>query len=474
MSTLRVDNLELNQAGNATVSIANSYNVVISTDGQERIKVDSSGVKINQNLTVSGTWNQNNIVANTLSVTNNVTFDGVVSFDDYIKYAGSNVAINENLFTNPAFIVKQRIYATTGATDGTDDGEYADVWKDAENTGGGVALKRQVIANTVNGTYYAANCDVIATDASFTSTEYLVAFRSFIEGPDMYYKLGWGTNNPSQATLSFWFRSNQATKFSVVVRYKAVTTSTSYAYYGTTFDVQQPNTWEFKKIVIPGPTNLSTANAHSGVCFVHIGGIGGTSRVVNVDESEQWIYKSNTVYAHTNANNYLSNTQSHVQLALPQLEKGNVANPIFSYRTYSEELRRCERYNEYFIGVADSTPGVANTPIIPTMGMAVNASTMRFPIRLRAQKPYSPSILFDSENLHDGNTGVRLQYAGTNFKDCNAAPAITSTSGRDIIALDFYINTGLTAGQVGFVVANNDINGSFQRPWYVISANPTV
>ena len=51
MSILRVDALVLNDTGNASVSIANSWNVGISTNGVTRLVVTSNG------LTVSGTVN---------------------------------------------------------------------------------------------------------------------------------------------------------------------------------------------------------------------------------------------------------------------------------------------------------------------------------------------------------------------------------------------------------------------------------
>lgn len=46
MSTLRVDNIQLNQEGNASISIANSYNVVFTTDGIERVKISKDGFNL--------------------------------------------------------------------------------------------------------------------------------------------------------------------------------------------------------------------------------------------------------------------------------------------------------------------------------------------------------------------------------------------------------------------------------------------
>lgn len=53
MSTLRVSNIELNQAGNASISIANTYNVVVSIDGTEKAKFTSSGLEVKGNLIIN-------------------------------------------------------------------------------------------------------------------------------------------------------------------------------------------------------------------------------------------------------------------------------------------------------------------------------------------------------------------------------------------------------------------------------------
>lgn len=55
MSTLSVKNIQLNQEGNATISIANSYNVVISVDGTEKIRFHSSGVNFSSGISINNT-----------------------------------------------------------------------------------------------------------------------------------------------------------------------------------------------------------------------------------------------------------------------------------------------------------------------------------------------------------------------------------------------------------------------------------
>lgn len=53
MSTLRVNNIQFNQEGNAAISVANSYNVVITIDGTEKIKLHSSGIDFAGGITIN-------------------------------------------------------------------------------------------------------------------------------------------------------------------------------------------------------------------------------------------------------------------------------------------------------------------------------------------------------------------------------------------------------------------------------------
>lgn len=55
MSTLSVNNIQFNQEGNAAISIANSYNVVISVDGSEKIRFHSSGVNFSSGISINNT-----------------------------------------------------------------------------------------------------------------------------------------------------------------------------------------------------------------------------------------------------------------------------------------------------------------------------------------------------------------------------------------------------------------------------------
>ena len=73
-------------------------------------------------------------------------------------------------------------------------------------------------------------------------------FGTALEGND-WLDLQWGTSSARGVTLSFWARSSLTGTFSVALH------STGYgvSYVGT-YSITVANTWQYKTIVIPGPT----------------------------------------------------------------------------------------------------------------------------------------------------------------------------------------------------------------------------
>lgn len=490
MSTLRVDNIELNQQGNATISIANSYNVVISSDGIQRLKVDSAGVTVNQTLT-SDNVSANIVNTNVLNVTQsvafnggsiagNVGFTGTATFDDTpnfkynIDYGGAALKVNENLLINPAFLVDQRVSAFGGTVitsklySGTDR-FIVDCWapdKGATSFGTLYISRNSVLtANTINTSFYSLNVSVGTADAAFSTTDYYVPIRTFIEATDVNDALGWGTgdaNTESEATLSFWFRSNIANTYALVI-----THSTAGGYYGTTFNVSQPDTWEFKKIIIPKRLQNLGSLKRTGHYIINIGGVSHPGRRVSIANTNMWIQSSNAVVSHVNANNWMANSQTKMYLAAPQFEKGNIANPIFTYKPYEEEFVRCQRYLEVYGAYGNETQNVTIGPL----GVVTDPSRLMVPFIFKREK-LNNSIDFEWDIYNwDGNTGLRITHAGGTNRDANSAPELISYDdyGAKVV---FRTAGGMTAGQIGYVQANGDINNAVTYPWIGFRSDP--
>ena len=97
MSTLRVDVLTLNDTGNATISVANSWNVSISTGGATRMTIAGGGkigigtTNPTANLDVVGSisstsMNTSNLTATTINLTDGSSFRQVPINDKVSTY----------------------------------------------------------------------------------------------------------------------------------------------------------------------------------------------------------------------------------------------------------------------------------------------------------------------------------------------------------------------------------------------------
>ena len=128
MSTLRVDALALNDTGNASVSIANSWNVSISTSGATRFLVTSNGrvgigtTNPTANLDVSGTTNLSTVsLEGSVGTAGQVLTSNGSSGPAYWGGGGfSNMQVftANGTFTVPASITKVKVTVVGGGAGG--------------------------------------------------------------------------------------------------------------------------------------------------------------------------------------------------------------------------------------------------------------------------------------------------------------------------------------------------------------------
>lgn len=153
---------------------------------------------------------------------------------------------------------------------------------------------------------------------------------------------GFGTAGAKPLTLSFWVKSSLSGTYALGVINNGQTRS-----YGTTYTVNAANTWEHKKITIPGDTG-GTWSADNNIGVVVVFPLGGgtsftaatpgswTSTAVNIIASAA-TRSSNTASA------WVATLGATWQVTGVQLEKGSVATE-FERRSYGTELALCQRY----------------------------------------------------------------------------------------------------------------------------------
>lgn len=115
MSILRVSEIDLNDAGNASISISNSWNVSVSAGGAERLKVDTTG-----RVQVHGDLSSNTITTRGIFRAQSVAGTGFID----VNHDGTNGSLvnNTGSFLFYAEGSNSLIFHTNGAQRGIFDG----------------------------------------------------------------------------------------------------------------------------------------------------------------------------------------------------------------------------------------------------------------------------------------------------------------------------------------------------------------
>jgi len=242
--------------------------------------------------------------------------------------------------------------------------------------------------------------------------------------------LGWGAAGASTVTISFWVRSSLTGTFGGAIGNDAGDRS-----YAFTYTISSANTWEYKTITIAGDTTGSWAKDNNGGIFLYLS-IGAGSSVSTTAGS----WQSGFYVSATGATSVVGTNGATFYITGVQLEKGSTATS-FDYRPYGTELALCYRYyykqkaaaqfDTFGAGLCDST----------TAAQAITP----FPVLMRV----SPTALEQSGTA----TNYLLRIANTN-PVCSAVPTFSVASPFSA-TYNFFVASGLTAGQAMFARANS-------------------
>jgi len=161
--------------------------------------------------------------------------------------------------------------------------------------------------------------------------------------------LDWGTANAKAITLSFWVRSSLTGTFGGAIR----TGDSSNYSYPFSYTINSANTWEYKTIIIPGPTagTWGTGTSVGLDVWFSLGAGSSFSGTANTWAATNYI-------APTGSTNIVGTNGATWYITGVQLEKGSVAT-AFDYRPYTTELQLCQRY--YYQYAGDITLAVYRT-----------------------------------------------------------------------------------------------------------------
>jgi hypothetical protein len=239
--------------------------------------------------------------------------------------------------------------------------------------------------------------------------------------------LAWGTADAKSVTLSFWVRSSVTGTFGGALRNAG---TGGYWGYPFTYNINSANTWEYKTITIPGPTNVSytwdSTNAQGIYLFMDFG-TGSTYTA----PAGTWINK-NTVGADGTTKLVTTNGATWYMTGV-QLEKGSAAS-AFEQLQYGHILALCQRY---FQKGARGTQGSCYSSDSALMGFY-------FPVQMRTNP--SAGLLTGSTASIDiigGSQSGTLNASGANGSPLVYHFNITGLSGRTSGVPVMYVDSNL-------------------------------
>ena len=204
-------------------------------------------------------------------------------------------------------------------------------------------LSQSTDVPTGQGLSHSIKCDVTTANASPSGTAYARIDQRF-EGQDLQ-RFCKGTSSAKNFAVSFWVKSPKTGTHIVQLQDQDNSRTVSKAY-----TVSSANTWEKKELIFPADTTGAFGNDNGGslfLCFylaVGTGYQGGTLQTT-------WGTPVNNTRA-TGQVNVADSTSNDFYLTGVQMEASSYCSE-FEHRSFGDELNRCQRYYQQFVGLSD-------------------------------------------------------------------------------------------------------------------------
>ena len=345
----------------------------------------------------------------------------------------SGALSNRNLIINGGMTVAQRGSSQTGV--GIDTYTNLDRFKQYAAAGGmaGRSTSTQETITDLNGFTKALKLQVTTADTSVGSTD-SYGLTTRLEADDIL-RLGIGTANAQAVTLSFYAKAPTGGG--------VFCAGISLPGGGNYFEeVTIGTSWARHEIKIPATTTSSHATTATGTATgieVQITLMAGSS--YNTLTNKTWSAGGSN-RATSNQTNFYSSTSNNLFVTGMQLEAGTEATP-FEHRSFSDELRRCQRHLHVyaFTGSSGNAGYETYRYYSTTNGYS---STYNFPVTMRA----APAATIGSTPLIHAPVNTANAGGTIAFQQANAqAIVVTVTPATDFGANQYTVilNTGNVA-----------------------------
>lgn len=324
---------------------------------------------------------------------------------DSITFADSSTISSgwtgyKNRLINGAMVIDQRKNGVTYPSLGGQVLQFAvDRWKGWCNNGSTANVSLESSTTAPEGFTNSIKATVTAAQTSHPSNFYSMIWQG-IEGYNIA-DLGWGTAVAKNATLSFWVRASVAGSYG---GHAVNNTGSSYPFLYT---INSPDTWEYKTVVIPGPTSGTWATTTSAGVYIGFSlGAGSTQS----GTAATWNHSSSYFYGTTGQTNLFATNGSTLYITGVQFERGSTASS-FEWRPYTTELALCQRfyYKSFEQGTkpADSaSPGIYGTLAAYSTNNCYLGTWFKFPVTMR-----TPPTVVATYGIN-GATGIFDVYNG--------------------------------------------------------------
>ena len=273
------------------------------------------------------------------SIKNTSTNDGGISIDNsgHVTVDGQQMPTsgplsNRNLVHNGAMKVAQRATSVTAITTGS---YLCDRWLFAPLTLGTWTLEQSTDAPAGFAHSFKATCTT--ADASPGAGDYIVIAHR-IEAQDLQH-LKYGTSDAESLVLSFYVKSNKTGNASV----NLTQFDNASKQFTKGYTINAANTWEHKKITIPGDT-AGVIDNDTGIGLILDFWMNSGSTYTGGTHNAAW---ETATQSNRNADNLGvgGTVDDYFAITGVQLELGsNDKFTPFEHRNFADELAVCQRY----------------------------------------------------------------------------------------------------------------------------------
>ena len=314
------------------------------------------------------------------------------SVEGYLNTQGSAFGFR-NRIINGAMVIDQR---NAGNSVSSPSGYIVDRWVVESSNSSTTA---QQVSDAPPG--FAKSLKFTSTTGGTISSGSYCDVTQKIEGYNIY-DLNFGLPSASSFTVSFWVKSSITGIFALTLRMDGANIG-----YFTTYTINNPNTWQYVTVTVPGNTATAFASTTNGI-GLSVGFLLGAGSTYISSTANTWTTGGSNGYGQINtatgSNSVFTTTGATWQVTGVQLEKGSVATP-FEYRDYGRELQMCQRY--YWKTQTTYFPGKAN-------GTTQWYGSICCPVSMRTTPTPSLGAGTSYCFVYNGNTGL-ASTTGTSF-----------------------------------------------------------